>query len=278
MQLAEEEAKQKSPAPPQFLETPEGRRLAYQKLTGCSPGVVFIHGLKSTMNGHKALALENFCRRRGTSFVKFELSGHGDSSQEFKDCNITMWLEDLNAILSSLTEGPQVLVGSSIGGWLMFLYTMRNPDRITGLLGVSTAPDFTQALWKSLDKATKSEVRKKGVYHLKSPYSDEPYDISLELIQDGDKYSVLDMPGVEFVKCPVWLFHGEMDTEVPPSTALKLVQRLQCPVELKTIHDGEHRLSRPEDIQLILEGLDKLLSPPQEKSEASGADSSEQDD
>ena len=162
---------------------------------GSSPGVVFIHGLKSTMNGQKAIALENFCRRRGTAFVRFELSGHGDSSQDFKDCNITMWLEDLNAVLSSLTEGPQVLVGSSIGGWLMFLYTMRNPERITGLLGVSTAPDLTQSLWKGLDKATKSEARKKGVCHMKSPYDDEPYDISLELIQDGDKYSVLDMPG-----------------------------------------------------------------------------------
>ena len=162
---------------------------------GSSPGVVFIHGLKSTMNGQKAIALESFCQRRGTAFVRFELSGHGDSSLDFKDCNITMWLEDLNAVLSSLTEGPQVLVGSSIGGWLMFLYTMRNPERITGLLGVSTAPDLTQSLWEGLDKATKSEVRKKGVYHMKSPYNDEPYDISLELIQDGDKYSVLDMPG-----------------------------------------------------------------------------------
>ncbi len=158
--------------------------------------MVFIHGLKSNMNGQKALAIEDFCRRRGTAFVRFELSGHGDSSQNFKDCNVTMWLEDLNAVLSSLTKEQQILVGSSIGGWLMFLYTMRNPDIIYGLLGISTAPDFTQQLWKGLDKETKKEVRRTGVYHMKSAYSNEPYEISLDLIQDGAKYTILDMPGI----------------------------------------------------------------------------------
>ena len=197
------DAKEKPLPSPEYLDTPEGRRLAYHRLQGSSPGVVFIHGLKSKMNGQKALALENFCRRRGTAFVRFELSGHGTSSLDFKNCNITMWLEDLNAVLLSLTTGPQVLVGSSIGGWLMFLYTMRNPEKISGLLGVSTAPDFTQQLWRKLDKTTKSEVRKTGVYKLKSEYSEEPYEISLELIQDGDKYSVLEMPGGEFVVCNI---------------------------------------------------------------------------
>ena len=107
-----------------------------------------------------------------------------------------MWLEDLNAVLSSLTKEQQILVGSSIGGWLMFLYTMRNPDIIYGLLGISTAPDFTQQLWKGLDKETKKEVRRTGVYHMKSAYSNEPYEISLDLIQDGAKYTILDMPGI----------------------------------------------------------------------------------
>lgn len=179
----------------QFLETAEGRRLAYRKLEGSSPGVVFIHGLNSNMEGEKAKALEQVCRRQRAAYVRFDLSGHGQSSMDFNVCNITIWLEDLQAILTSLTSGPQVLVGSSLGGWLMFLYTMRNPDSIFGLIGVCVAADLTQMLWKKLSKEEKKEVRKTGVYHMHSPYSSEPYELTLQLIQDGDKYSIMDMPG-----------------------------------------------------------------------------------
>lgn len=179
----------------QFLDTIEGRRLAYHKLEGASPGVVFIHGLNSDMSGKKALALEQVCKRQGKAYVRFDLSGHGQSSVEFSTSNITTWLEDLNSILSSLTKGPQVLVGSSIGGWLMFLYTMRNPDNIFGLIGVGVAPDFTQSLWKGLSKEGKQEVKKTGVFKLETPCCNECYEITLQLIQDGDKYSIMDMPG-----------------------------------------------------------------------------------
>ena len=181
----------------QFLETPEGRRLAYRKLEGSSPGVVFIHGLNSDMNGTKAVALEQVCKRQGSAYVRFDLSGHGQSSMDFNLCNITVWLEDLNSVLSSLTKGPQVLVGSSLGGWLMFLCTMRNPDNIFGLIGVGVAPDFTQRLWKQLSAEGKQEVKKAGVYRLETPYSTESYEVTLQLIQDGDKYSIMDMPGEE---------------------------------------------------------------------------------
>ncbi len=181
--------------PPAFLETSEGRRLAYHKLEGSSPGVVYIHGLASDMTGKKAHALEQFCSSQGQAYVRFDLSGHGQSSESFTSCSITMWLEDLNSIMDSLTEGLQVLVGSSIGAWLMFLYTLRNPEKVHGLIGVSAAPDFTQFLWKGLDKDTRRQVGRTGVYHLQSPYSPVPYEISMGLIQDGEKYSILDMPG-----------------------------------------------------------------------------------
>ncbi len=179
----------------QFLETAEGRRLAYHKVEGSSPGVVFIHGLNSNMDGDKAKALEQVCRRQRAAYVRFDLSGHGQSSTDFNVCNITSWLEDLQAILTSLTTGPQILVGSSIGGWLMFLYTMRNPDSIFALIGVGVAADYTQLLWKRLSKEEKQEVKKTGVYPIQSPYSSEPYELTLQLIQDGDKYSIMDMPG-----------------------------------------------------------------------------------
>ena len=184
-----------SSLPVQFLETPAGRKLAYKRLEGTSPGVVYLHGLSSTMNGQKARALENLCMSKGHAFVCFDLSGHGQSSENFSDCNITMWLEDLDSIFTSLTSGRQIIVGSSIGGWLMFLYTMRNPDNVCGLIGVSTAADFTHQLWSGLSKEEQQQVKKSGMYKLPSPYSDQPYDLTLQLIQDGDKYSILDMPG-----------------------------------------------------------------------------------
>ena len=177
-----------------FLDTPESRKIAYHRLCGSSPGVVVVHGIHSNMWGQKALALEAFCRARGIEFTRFELSGHGQSSERFETCNVTMWLEDLDAVLN-LCDGPQIIVGCSIGGWLMFLYTMRNPEKVSSLIGVSAAPDFTQQLWKLLDKKTQHEVRMSGVYKLSSPFSSEPYMITLQLIQDGDKHSVLDMPG-----------------------------------------------------------------------------------
>ena len=184
-----------SDRPVQFLETSQGRKLAYRKTEGSSPGVVFLHGLRSDMTGQKARALENLCQSQGHAFVCFDLSGHGQSSEDFKECNITMWLEDVDAIFTSLTEGAQIIVGSSIGGWLMFLYTMRNPDKVCGLIGVSTAADFTHQLWSGLSKDEQQQVKKNGVYKLQSPYSDEPYDLTLQLILDGDKHSILDMPG-----------------------------------------------------------------------------------
>ena len=180
---------------PCFLETTEGRRLAYHRTEGSSPGVVFIHGLNSNMNGDKAMGLELFCKQRGTSFLRFDLSGHGESSLNFKDCNITMWLEDLVSLLKCLTSGSQILVGSSIGGWLMFLYTMRNPDNIHGLIGVGAAPDFTEIVWKGLSKEEKQEVKKSGHCKLHSPYCNEPYELSMNLIMDGSKYCIMDMPG-----------------------------------------------------------------------------------
>lgn len=182
---------------PNYLETPDGRRLAYFKSDGSSPGVVYIHGLKSDMTGIKARSFEDCCRAKGKAFVRFDLSGHGRSSESFAECNVSTWLEDLNAVLSTLTSGPQVLIGSSIGGWLMFLYTMRNPEKVSGLIGIGAAPDFTANLWRSLDKDTQKQVKRSGFYKL--PYPD-PYEISMQLIQDGAKYSILDMPGKRCVR------------------------------------------------------------------------------
>ena len=178
-----------------YLETPEGRRLAYSKVEGSLPGVVFVHGLGSNMHGTKATAIEGFCRERGISFVRFELSGHGQSSESFRECTMTTWLEDLQTVMEKVAEGPRVLVGSSVGGWLALLYTMRNPEHVTGLVGIATAADFMQRLWKEMDKETQQQVKRNGVYHLAAPYHTPPLEITLDLILDGEKHGILDMPG-----------------------------------------------------------------------------------
>ena len=178
-----------------YLETPEGRRLAYSKVEGSLPGVVYIHGLASNMHGTKAMAIERFCRERGISYVRFELSGHGQSSEGFRECTLTTWLEDLQAVMEKVAEGPRILVGSSVGGWLMLLYTMRYPERVTGLIGIATGADLTGRLWKEMDKETQQQVKRNGVYHLKTPYHPSPLEITLDFILDGEKHGILNMPG-----------------------------------------------------------------------------------
>lgn len=187
-------AKAKSGSP-NILESPEDRKLAYHKLDGVPPGVVYVHGLSSDMEGVKALALEDYCRSQGRAFVRFDLSGHGQSSEKFTECNVTTWLEDLTSVLNSLTNGPQVLIGNSTGAWLMFLYSMRNPEKVHALIGISSAPDFTQQLWKRLAKEDKQELKRTGLYKMPSPYMPDPIQVTMQLIQDGDRYNILDMPG-----------------------------------------------------------------------------------
>lgn len=176
-----------------YVETPEGRTLAYQHLEGNTPGVVYIHGLNGSMNDPPAQALREYCKEKDISLLCFDLSGHGNSSGSFKECTFTKWLEDIEAILNILTSGPLVLVGSTTGAWLMFLYTMRNPDRVFGLVGMGTAADFTHLLWKSLDKSVKDEVKRTGFYSLEHPTG--TVILSLDLIMDGEKHTILDMPG-----------------------------------------------------------------------------------
>ena len=182
--------------PVAYLETPEGRRIAYRKREGSQPGVVFVHGLQSTMMGEKAAALDEYCHSKGISFVRFDMSGHGESSEKFTETNVSIWLEDLTAVMDSLTSGPQVLIGSSMGGWLVFLYTMRNPENVAGLVGIASAVDFTQRLWKGLDKAMRQEVNRSGVYHMPSPYLKDPIELTMDFILDGEKHGILDMPGM----------------------------------------------------------------------------------
>ena len=180
---------------PSFLETPSGRKIAYEQQSGSSPGVVYLHGLCSNMYTLRGERLADYCRTNDVCYLRLDLSGHGRSSESLEQCNITTWLEDVAEVLEMLTQEPQIIVGDGLGGWLMFLYTMRNPERVSGLVGVAPAVDFTQRLWKGLDKDTRKEVVRVGKYPFPSPVGEDPVVLSLDTIVDGEKHSILEMPG-----------------------------------------------------------------------------------
>jgi Predicted hydrolases or acyltransferases (alpha/beta hydrolase superfamily) len=233
--------------------------LAYVQSPGKTPGVVFLTGYKSDMTGQKAVRLEEFCRAQGRAFVRFDYYGHGASSGEFVDGTIGRWRDDTVRVLDELTAGPQVLVGSSLGGWIMLLTALVRPARIAGMVGVAAAPDFTEDLIPLLlspsDKATLEAGR---IVNLASVYDPEPTPVNKRFIDDGRKHLVL--RGEIALDCPVRLIHGMHDRDVPWETSMRLLERLRAPsVELTLVKDGDHRLSREEDLDRLCAVLDQLL-------------------
>lgn len=233
--------------------------IAYSKVTGKNPGIVFLHGFRSDKSGGKALALEEFCRRRGQAFVRFDASGHGESSGRFEDGTIGAWADDAVAVLDSLTDGPQILVGSSMGGWLMLLAALARRERVVGLLGLAAAPDFTEELvFDALTPAQKEVLLRDGRVVIDDAYGEAPYPISRRLIEDGRQHLLLHGP--INLTCPVRLIHGQKDMDVPWRTALRLQEHLiSDDVEVTAVKSSSHRLNEPDDIARMLETLQGLL-------------------
>ena len=236
-----------------------GATIAYRRTPGKNPGVVFIHGLRSDMNGNKALALEAHCRAQGRAFLCFDLTGHGASSGAFEDGTIGAWAGDVVAAIDELTEGPQILVGSSLGGWLMLLAALARPGRIAGLMGLAAAPDFTEDLiYAAFSDAQKTELTEKGRVLIDDCYGSEPYAISRGLVEEARAHLVL--RNAINLSQPIVLIQGQRDEDVPWQTALKLTERLVSKQVRVVLHkNGNHRLSEPEDLQLILTNLEYLI-------------------
>ena len=244
--------------PAGILARGDGTTIAYSKLAGKNPGVVFLHGFQSDMTGAKALALEDFCRRRGQAFVRFDASGHGQSSGRFEEGSIGQWADDAVAVLDRLTEGPQVLVGSSMGGWLMLLAALQRRERIAGLLGLAAAADFTEELiFDAFTVEQKRLLLTEGRVLIDSCYDEAPYPITRHLIEDGRQHLLLHGP--INLTCPVRLIHGRQDPDVPWRTALRLEEHLLSDdVEVTLVKSAGHRLSEPDDLvrmEAVLEGL-----------------------
>lgn len=243
---------------PSFLTTDQGRNIAYHQTPGQGPGVVFLGGFKSDMEGTKALFLEDWARASGRAFLRFDYSGHGQSSGDFLDGAIGDWFEDAFAAIGKLTTGPQILVGSSMGGWISLLVARAMPQRIAGLVGIAAAPDFTEdSMWASFTPDQKTELAA-GQVALPSDYSDEPYIITQRLIEEGRTRLVLRSPlDLPF---PVRLLQGTADSDVPPSVALRLMDHAQSPdLRLTLVKGADHRFSTPDCLALITASLTEIL-------------------
>ena len=236
-----------------------GATIAYRASPGKSPGVVFLGGFRSDMSGSKALALDAWCQARGQAFVRFDYFGHGASAGDFTDGTIGRWSEDALAVLDTVTRGPQVLVGSSMGGWIMVLAALARPERVVGLLGVAVAPDFTEDLIpNSLTADQKKVLARDGVVHMASDHGDEPTPVTQDLIEDGRRHLVLRRP--LNLDLPVRLIHGMNDSDVPWQTSLHLAQMLTgADVEITLVKDGDHRLSDAPDLERLCTVLGGLL-------------------
>jgi pimeloyl-ACP methyl ester carboxylesterase len=236
---------------PRFLTTPQGRSIAYDRIGGRGPGVVFLHGLRSDMTGTKALALADWARRTGRAFLRFDCSGHGRSSERFEDGAVGDWFEDALAALDRLTDGPQVLVGSSMGGWLALLLARAVPGRIKGLVGIAAAPDFTEdSMWAQATEAQRTALLRDGFIELPGDDADAPYVVTRRLIEEGRAHLVLRRPlSLPF---PVRLLHGTADRDVPPAVALHLLDHARGPdMRLTLVKDADHRFSAPACLALI---------------------------
>ena len=246
--------------PPQFLSCSDGATLAYRRLAGIAPGIVFLAGSRSNMRGTKALFLEEYCRRRGRAYMRFDYFGHGESSGAFVDGTIGRWTGDAVTVLDQLTEGPQILVGSSMGGWIMLLAALARKSRIRALIGVAAAPDATEdLLWPRLDAAQRSELITTGSVTLPSEYDPAGYTYRLAMIEDGRRHLVMRAPIA--LDCPVRLLHGLRDPSVPWQTSLRLAEQLASrDVTVTLVKDGDHRLSTDPDLAHLAAILDDLVS------------------
>jgi pimeloyl-ACP methyl ester carboxylesterase len=241
------------------LELPDGRRIAYRRREGRGPGVVFLGGFRSDMTGSKANFLEAWAQARGQAYLRFDYTGHGASSGDFEALGIGDWARDARDAILRLTEGPQVLVGSSMGGWIALVLAGWMPARIAGLVGVAAAPDFTEdAMWAAFDDDQRHRLMQDGRLELPSDYDDAPYPITRRLIEGGRQNlvlrSALELP------FPVRLLHGTADADVDPTVALRLLAHATGPdIRLTLVKDADHRFSAPDNLEILAEAIEGIL-------------------
>ena len=241
-----------------ILTTAQGRRISYQYIPGHAPGVVFLGGFRSDMSGTKAQYLADWLQAHGRAFLRFDYSGHGTSEGQFEDGAIGDWAADAMAVLC-LTDGPQILVGSSMGGWIALLIARDLPGKVTGLVTIAAAPDFTEdSMWAGFDADQKAALRDKGVIALPSDYG-TPYPITRRLIEEGRNQLVLRQPLA--LPMPVRMLQGTDDLDVDQSVALRLLGHVTGPdIRLTLVKGADHRFSTPGCLALIAAAVDDVTA------------------
>jgi pimeloyl-ACP methyl ester carboxylesterase len=240
--------------PPQYLTRPGGLRLAYRHQSGSAPTIVFLPGYMSDMQGGKAQALAAWAEREGRAMLRLDYSGCGESEGRFEDGTLDIWRDDVLAVVRQVITGPIILIGSSMGGWLMLLVAQALEGQVSALIGIAAAPDFTD--W-DFDEADKALIKAQGRIERPSDYGYDPMVITQAFWQSGQDN--LQLGGEIAIDCPVRLIHGQNDPDVPWEISLKLAQQLRSSdVQTILIKDGDHRLSRDRDIGLLIDVVGKL--------------------
>jgi|SRR5579863_4195055 len=244
--------------PPDFHDLPDGRRIAYRFASGSRPTLVFLPGYMSDMAGAKAQALFDWARTHGRACLLLDYSGCGASSGGFAEGTLSRWRDEVLAVMTARIQGPVVLVGSSMGGWLMLLVALGLPQgHCAGLIGIAAAPDFTE--W-GFDAAEKTKLGGGRTIYRSSAYSPEATPTHARFWADGQRQLLLD--GAIALDCPVRLLHGQADADVPWETSLRLAAALRsAQVQVTLVKDGNHRLSRPEDLALLIGAVHGLIAP-----------------
>lgn len=247
------------PTPPQYIPGPNGR-IAYRRVDGVGPGIVWLGGFKSDMKGTKAAFLADWATQRARAFLRFDYSGHGESDGVFEDGCISDWLEDALAAFDTLCDGPQILVGSSMGGWIASLLALRRPHRIAGIAFIAPAPDFTETLmWLRMDEAARERLMREGRIEEPSDYAGEPTIITRKLVEDGRRHLILGGPVA--ITCPVRILQGMADPDVPWRHALAFAEVIESSdLELTLVKAGDHRLSKPVDLDRLGAALTNLTA------------------
>ena len=245
-----------------YLTFDDGRRLAYQLHQGTGPLIVFLSGHGSDMFGSKAEALADYCLEAGRAFLRFDYTGHGLSSGTFLDGTISSWTKDATDILEKLADDKVILVGSSLGGWIMLNLAKANPHKMAGLIGIAAAPDFTETLiWQNLSADQQEEMAQTGHIALPNPYADEDVIYPYTLITDGRDNLLLDKP--LDITCPIILHQGMADREVPWQTACAIAEIVSSDnVQINLVKASGHRFSSDEEIAMIIHSLESLLADP----------------
>ena len=238
-----------------YLINKKNQKIAYKMIEGGSPGIIFIHGLKSDMNGKKALSIEKYAKKNKLSFIRFDCRGNGKSDGKFEDFTISDWKQDILTVIDNLTKGPQILIGSSMGGWLMTLAAKARPKKIAGLIGLATATDFGKDLYNNLSKKNKKEIKKNGITKISS--NGFSYFLKSKFFTEAKKNNILNKP-FKFKK-PFILIHGLKDDIVSIDMPKKIMHNtIGNNIQIIYLKSSDHRLSKTEDLITINSTIDNV--------------------